>query len=460
MLSLSLLYLERTVIAMSYSNQTPLHQLDSVISETVSHIHDFTKSSTDFTRNRKLNAETTIKTILNMQGNSLNAELLDAFPDINDRMTASAFEQAKDKLQPDVFKHILNEYNQTDNPKLFNDKYRLLAIDGCDFTVPFNPNSVNVVPTSHGQDICQVHANILYDIENRTYQDCIFQPKSASNERQAAIDMLKSFDTDDTPYIVTMDRGYSSFNMFETCNRLDNCYYCIRTKAGNTAINEIKNLPDKEIDMEMEFDVTTSNHFYTQHRKDMPDLHCILHAKNRHKKSYSKNTLDVNWDFEQFCTIKCRVVKFEIAPDEYEVLVTNLNRFEFPLQAMKDLYHLRWDIEISFRELKYALGGMNFHSKKDDFIEMEIFAHLIMFNAVSRSIACVSVLQTNHKHRYVIDFKMACLIIRKYFAVYSDLDYGGIYVELLTYINPVRPNRADKRNLKTKPAVWFVYRVA
>lgn len=93
---------------MSYSNQTPLHQLDSVISKTVTHIHDFTKLPTDFTRNRKLNAETTIKTILNMQGNSLNAELLDAFPDINDRMTASAFEQAKDKLQSDVFKHILN----------------------------------------------------------------------------------------------------------------------------------------------------------------------------------------------------------------------------------------------------------------------------------------------------------------------------------------------------------------
>ena len=116
MLSLSLLHLERTVIAMSYSNQTSLHQLDSVIDQTVSHIHDFTKSSKDFTRNRKLNAETTIKTILNMQGNSLNAELLDAFPDINDRMTASAFEQAKDKLQPDVFKHILNEYNQTASP--------------------------------------------------------------------------------------------------------------------------------------------------------------------------------------------------------------------------------------------------------------------------------------------------------------------------------------------------------
>ena len=261
-----------------------------------------------------------------MQGNSLNAELLDAFPDIDNRMTASAFEQAKDKLKPEVFQHILSEFNQTDNPKLFNDKYRLFAIDGCDFTTPFNPNSVNIVPTSHGQDICQVHANILYDIQNRTYQNCIFQPKSSSNERKAAIEMLKNLDTDGIPYIVTMDRGYSSFNMFETCNRLNNCYYCIRTKVGNTAINEIKNLPDKDCDIDMEFKVTTSNHFYTQHRKDMPDLHCILHAKNRHKNSYSKNTVDVNWDFEQFCTIKFRVVKFEIAPDKYEVLATNLNR--------------------------------------------------------------------------------------------------------------------------------------
>ena len=63
----------------------------------------------DFTRNRKLNATTTLKTILNMQGNSINAELLDAFPDIDDRMTASAFEQAKEKLNREVFDYILKE---------------------------------------------------------------------------------------------------------------------------------------------------------------------------------------------------------------------------------------------------------------------------------------------------------------------------------------------------------------
>lgn len=249
---------ERQVNYMPSNNA--LEYLDRVIAETVSHINDFTKSPNDFSRNRKLNAETTLKVTLNMQGNSLNAELLDAFPNLEDKITASAYEQAKAKLNPEVFKYILDEFNKNMNPTLFKDKYRLFAIDGSDFTTPFNPNSKNIVPTSHGQDICQVHANILYDIQNRTYQDCLCQPKSSSNERKAAIEMLKNLDTNGVPYIVTMDRGYSSFNMFETCNRLDNCFYCIRTKAGATAINEIKNLPDKECNIDVEFKVTTSNH--------------------------------------------------------------------------------------------------------------------------------------------------------------------------------------------------------
>ena len=45
-----------------------------------------------------------------MQGNSLNAELLDAFPNLDERMTASAYEQAKGKLKPEIFEHILKEY--------------------------------------------------------------------------------------------------------------------------------------------------------------------------------------------------------------------------------------------------------------------------------------------------------------------------------------------------------------
>lgn len=449
-----------------------LDELDAVIDQTVADIGLYTKNPGDFTRNRKLNSTTTIKITLNMQGNSLNAELLDAFPNLDERMTASAYEQAKGKLKPEIFEHILKEYNKTIRmPKLLDGKYRVFAIDGSDFTTPYNVKSDFVMnvpngrPRKDGEPIkpyCQVHANLLYDIENRTYQDCILQPKSSANERDAAIDMLKRLDCG--KYIVIMDRGYDGFNMVETFNRLPDCYYIIRTKAGLGGIREIANLPDKECDVEMTFRVTTSNRYYVTH-KDTESLHLIQHAKKHYKDTFSKSTKDRRWDFEQFCNVKCRVVKFRInnadtGREEWEVLITNLNRFEFPIQRMKEMYHKRWDIETSFRELKYALGGINFHSKKDDFIKMELFAHFIMFNAVSRSIACVSVPQTNHKYPYAIDFKMACLIVRKYYRLHNEKPPDEMFVEMLAYTIPVRAGRSDKRNLKPKSAVWFVYRVA
>lgn len=45
-------------VNMNTVRKTPLEKLRDVVSETVSHIQDFTKSPTDFIRNRKLNAQT------------------------------------------------------------------------------------------------------------------------------------------------------------------------------------------------------------------------------------------------------------------------------------------------------------------------------------------------------------------------------------------------------------------
>ena len=94
------------------------------------------------------------------------------------------------------------------------------------------------------------------------------------------------------------------------------------------------------------------------------------------------------------------------------------------------------------------------------FHQMELFAHFIMFNVVSRSISCVFVPQTNHKYSYVIDFKIACLIVRKYYRIYNEKPPNMMFAEILAYTVPVRAGRSDKRNLKPKSAVWFVYRVA
>lgn len=50
---------------------------------------------------------------------------------------------------------------------------------------------------------------------------------------------------------------------------------------------------------------------------------------------------------------------------------------------------------------------------------------------ICRSISCVSVPQTNHKYPYVIDFKMACLIVRKYYRIYNEKPPNMMFAEIL-----------------------------
>jgi hypothetical protein len=462
------------VCADMHGNSTALEQLGGVIQETVIDISRFTKKPGDFSRRRKLDASTTIKVTLNMEGQSLNTEMIHAFPNMDDRITASAYEQQKAKLTPDLFMHIFNEYNNTPYRRnLFNGKYELYAIDGSDFNMPYQSKSKYACKAPTGRPrkdgepykpFSQLHANLLYNITDRTYQDVIIQPKANADERGAAIEMFERLHPNN-PYIILMDRGYDGFNMIEHGNMLNgDGNYVIRTKTGVGGIKEIAKLPDRECDTEMTFKVTTSGHYYNTHPEE--NLHHVRHFNKQYKKYLSPNTRNQRWDFRQFENIKCRVVKFQINDSEtgketWEVLLTNLNRFEFPIKKMKELYHLRWDIETSFRELKYALGAVQFHSRKDDFVEMELIAHLIMFNVVSRTINAVSVPQSaKKKYKYVLSFKDAVTLVRKYFTLHSHEPPQQIYAEMLGFTRPAISGRADKRNMKAKSAVWFVYRVA
>ena len=371
-----------------------LERLDQIINNTGDHIHDFINNPHAFTRKRTLDAATVLKTTINMQGQNLNSELFRAFGEDatkkNDKVVStSAYVQRKSQLSPACFKHILTVFNQNlFNIQLFDHHYRLFAIDGSDFNQIWNPKSNNIVQASSHKKkpYCQIHVNALYDLLNNTYQDCIFQPKSEMDERKAAVQMLKALNCG--PYIVTMDRGYTSFNMIENCNRLPNCHYIIRTKAGQGGVKEITTLPDQECDREISCLVTTSNYYYITH-KASENIHHVQHHYRQYIKHRSKNTQDLSWDFGELCTIKFRACKFRIndaksGKEEWEVVLTNLDRKNYPLKRIKELYHLRWGIETSFKKLKYSLGSVQFHSKQDKFIEMEIYAHMIMFNAISQ----------------------------------------------------------------------------
>ena len=153
--------------------------------------------------------------------------------------------------------------------------------------------------------------------------------------------------------------------------------------------------------------------------------------------------------------ISLRVVRIKLNEDTYESLVTNLDPFLFTSEDLKVLYHLRWGIETSFRELKYALGLSHFHSKKLDFIIQEIFARLIMYN-FSMTITLAVVLSNRLKHSYQINFTQAFGICRRFF-----LDQNVNVEQLISrYLLPIRPNRNDQRRLIKKKFPGFLYRIA
>ena len=86
----------------------------------------------DFTRKRKLPAETLIHFIVQMQSKSLNSELCEYFTDLDSLPTASALCQQRDKLDISAFQRIMHLFvNAFDDYKTWKG-YHVLACDGSD----------------------------------------------------------------------------------------------------------------------------------------------------------------------------------------------------------------------------------------------------------------------------------------------------------------------------------------
>ena len=121
---------------------------------------------------------------------------------------------------------------------------------------------------------------------------------------------------------------------------------------------------------------------------------------------------------------------------------------------------LLWGIEISFRDLKYTLGLVNLHGKRDAYAEQEIYAAMTMFNLTSCIIKQVVIQQPQTGvYAYKVNFKMATALCKEYFRT-TDADGAELMREIARHTVPVRPGRADERNLKAKGFVGFTYRVA
>lgn len=399
----------------------------------------------DFTRNRKITFENVIMMNISMGKSTITKDLMEWYEYDVKMPTTSAFIQQRDKILPSAYEELFYKFtNSFEKTKNF-EGYRLLAVDGSDLHIPTNKNDVDSYFETKGdaKNYNLLHLNALYDLCNKSYEGMVVQPRRNSNENQALISMMQSSNTTSDD-IFTLDRGYESYNNIAHFNK-ENLKFIIRIKDKKGIITKI-NVPNTD-----EFDINVTlllTRKQTKEIKSNPDKFRFLPS-------------NANFDFlekgsSEFFEISFRVVRFKLTEDTYETLITNLDD-KFTPEKLKEIYHLRWGIETSFRELKYNIGLINLHSKCYDSIFSEIFSRLIMYN-FSMLIAVNTQISTDsRKLEYQINFANAIHICVYFLRLKKEITLD-IEAFIAKFILPVRQNQSFVRRKTPKSSANFVYR--
>ena len=177
-------------------------------------------------------------------------------------------------------------------------------------------------------------------------------------------------------YIVTADRGYESYDLLFHCE-LKNLNYVFRVKAPRlkvcfpiTLLNFLTTLKNSMLRWKRYFTDKATNVM-----KDQSNVYRYINPSKNTPHFYE--LLNEMGDIFTSCSFV--VVKIKTAENTYEYLITNLPH-SFTMEDIKECYHWRWGIEISFRYLKHANGLLYFHSKKPEFLKQEIYANLTLYN--------------------------------------------------------------------------------
>lgn len=411
----------------------------------------------DFSRNRKQSFQNIFKFILSMENDAIRRELMKFFGFATDAPTDSAFNQQRAKIKTSAFEHLFRKFTDIIEDEKNYHGYRLIACDGSTLNMSLNPNDYESYYTANQttKGCNLLHLNTLYDLNNRKYLDAVIQPIHKRDERGALrimTERLQSSAPEKT--IIIADRGYPALNVFECINR-KKMKYLIRIKA----INPDNPLYDVQLPDTDEFDVTTTVYFTHSRSEKLErannDKNLIYIRKTR------RNTI---LDIHEIYPVKLRFVKFALNDKTFEYLVTNLSTEEFSSEELKVLYGMRWGIESSYKELKYAAGLINFHSKKREYIEQEIWARLTLFNYSEAIALRISVEKRNpkkeSKHEYQLNYTTALYLCRLYLKIYPLISAIQLEAIIESNVLPIRQGRTAFRRERPRTSARFCYRTS
>jgi hypothetical protein len=379
--------------------------------------------------------------------------------------TQSAFIQRRKRVSLMAFQYLFSEFSAS-FPKTthsFLDQYCVLAVDGTHLTYTTNAENIEdyykprlVERKGHNH----MHLNGFVDVNSKAFLDIIIQPGQAPDERQAMHAMIDHFHPDDPrKYIITADRGYESYDMIFHCE-LKDLKYVFRVKAPSSPKSLLSSFISELPDDQEEFDTTVMRFFTDKKSAIMKKQDDVYHYMNPSKNiPHFKELLDD----DHLHYLQFRVVKIKVAENSYEYIITNLPYF-CTLEDIKECYHLRWGIEVSYRFLKHANGLLYFHTKDPELLKQEVYANLILYNLgifLANKAADENRKKRRKQNKYVydIDISSALKLARKFLIWNVKFRPGTVIKLMMKYVHAVKTEvRHFDRPLRGIGSIHFGYR--
>ena len=405
----------------------------------------FKYSEKDFTRKKKLSFSITLMMISNLIKKSLSLEIVNFVKIFNgysstelSNFTQSAFIQSRNKINPEVFKHLsatlITEY-YSDNElsiKRWNG-FRVLAVDGSRINLPDTKELETVYGRTKNQTksgLIQARTSILYDVLNHLVIDSELATLDIGEIPLAKQHLLKAVKND----LIIYDRGYPSFELVYLHYEREVDFLFRVKKNFNNVVKAFMSSGKKSEIVE------------------------ISPGKGKVKESNI---------FTKKSTVKVRLLSVTLDDGSIEILMTSLLDSDiYKNNIFKKLYFKRWGIETYYDELKNKLKVEYFSGYSNNTILQDFNVAIFISNIQS--------LIVNELEEEINLKTKGCKLKYK---VNSNLSYGFLKDRIIAlflgnedienelkklfkeHLIPIRPNRKNKRKTgryiaRTKPKTY------
>jgi hypothetical protein len=179
-----------------------------------------------------------------------------------------------------------------------------------------------------------------------------------------------------------------------------------------------------------------------------------------------KKLREMGFTVNNHTPIKIRLVKILLLDTgETEVIVTYLYDMDsYTKDDLKEVYHLRWDIETCYGYMKEELQLGQFSGIRQICIEQDFAANLFLFNLQSliekQTEPYLEAVSKKRKYRYKINKNSSWASLKnRVVNLFLHEDSRNVLIELEklfgNYLEPIRPGRKYPRIKKRNPNVKY-----